>query len=148
MPKTLKRIILWDYERMTRPYDLLVALIIGTVILVPGHFFGDRDRPMKHSRRFPQANDPGKTASNSAAAGVLSGVPDDTDAQLEITAARLSQFLAARGKSELLEKGSRGVQEALALYLLEEVRGATPMTGFETRLDRQQQPVSYLIHMN
>jgi hypothetical protein len=43
----LRKIFLWSYERGTWQYDLLVALIIATVFLVPGQFFGDRDRPLK-----------------------------------------------------------------------------------------------------
>ena len=71
---TIKRIILWDYERGTWQYDALVALIVGTVILVPGSFFGDRDRPMKHTNRpelkSAQANDSLASASKTAAQNV------------------------------------------------------------------------------
>ena len=43
----IRNIFFWSYERATWQYDLLVSLIIATIFLVPGQFFGDRDRPLR-----------------------------------------------------------------------------------------------------
>lgn len=42
-----KNILLWSYERATWQYDLLVALIIATIFLIPGQYLGDRDGPLR-----------------------------------------------------------------------------------------------------
>ena len=58
----IRNILLWSYERGTWQYDFLCLLIIGAVFLLPGKFFGDRDRiPFK----TVQANEVANLASKS-----------------------------------------------------------------------------------
>ena len=45
----LKRLILWDYPRGSRPYDLIVALILAFIFLTPRDFFRDQPRLPKAS---------------------------------------------------------------------------------------------------
>lgn len=40
----LKRFILWDFPRGTRPYDLVVGIIIAFVFLTPRAWFRDQPR--------------------------------------------------------------------------------------------------------
>jgi len=37
----LVRLVLWDYERGSLPYDLALLLILLALILVPGAFWAD-----------------------------------------------------------------------------------------------------------
>ncbi len=40
----IKNVMLWSYERGSWQYDVLCLLIVAAVFLVPGSYFGDRDR--------------------------------------------------------------------------------------------------------
>ena len=40
----IKNVLLWSYERGSWQYDVLCLLIVAVVFLVPGSYFGDRDR--------------------------------------------------------------------------------------------------------
>jgi len=40
----IKNVLLWSYERGSWQYDLLCLLIVAIIFLVPGSYFGDRDR--------------------------------------------------------------------------------------------------------
>jgi len=46
----LKRFILWDYPRGSRPYDLVVGIILAFIFLTPRDFFRDQPRIPKASR--------------------------------------------------------------------------------------------------
>jgi len=46
----LKRFILWDYPRGSRPYDLVVGIILAFIFLAPRDFFRDQPRIPKASR--------------------------------------------------------------------------------------------------
>ena len=139
---TIRRIILWDYERGTWQYDVLVALIIGTVILVPGSFFGDRDRPMKHTNRpelkSAQANESLRSASKTATQNVTQAGREP----LVITAENLTTFLKQQGKADDLKNNSAA---ALVLYLREELKREGALERYEVRLDDHRQPVSYRV---
>src|SRR5262244_1787231 len=54
----IKNVALWSYARGTWQYDALCLLIVLTVFLVPGSYFGDRDRVKQKS-----ANETGVVAS-------------------------------------------------------------------------------------
>jgi len=45
----LKRFILWDYPRGSRPYDVMVAIILAFVFLTPRDWFRDQPRIPKAS---------------------------------------------------------------------------------------------------
>ena len=46
----LKRIILWDYARGSRQYDLMVGIILAFIFLTPRDFFRDQPRIPKASQ--------------------------------------------------------------------------------------------------
>lgn len=41
---SIRDTLLWKYERGSWQYDLLCLLIIAAIFLIPGSYFGDRDR--------------------------------------------------------------------------------------------------------
>jgi hypothetical protein len=41
----LRRFIMWDYNRGSWQYDVVVALILGFIFLTPSAWFRDRPRP-------------------------------------------------------------------------------------------------------
>jgi hypothetical protein len=45
----LKRFILWDYPRGSRPYDLIVGIILAFIFLTPRDWFHDQPRIPKAS---------------------------------------------------------------------------------------------------
>jgi hypothetical protein len=45
----LKRFILWDYPRGSRPYDIIVAIILAFIFLTPRDWFHDQPRIPKAS---------------------------------------------------------------------------------------------------
>jgi hypothetical protein len=42
---TLKSLVFWDFARGSRPYDLVVVLILAFIFLTPREFFRDQPRP-------------------------------------------------------------------------------------------------------
>lgn len=40
----IKNVLLWSYDRGSWQYDLLCLLIVAAIFLIPGRYFGDRDR--------------------------------------------------------------------------------------------------------
>ncbi|MBZ5625161.1 MAG: hypothetical protein LAQ69_41645 [Acidobacteriia bacterium] len=46
----LKRFILWDYPRGSRPYDVIVGVILAFIFLTPRDFFRDQPRIPKASQ--------------------------------------------------------------------------------------------------
>jgi hypothetical protein len=45
----LKRFILWDYSRGSRPYDVIVGIILAFIFLTPRDWFHDQPRIPKAS---------------------------------------------------------------------------------------------------
>ncbi len=91
---TIKNTFLWNHERGTWQYDLLVILIIATVFLVPGQFFGDRDRPL----RTPN---------------------EEIVRRWNIESNKVATFATRSGKTERLKNDPR---EVVQLYLREVIR--------------------------
>ena|ERR1019366_934080 len=46
----LKRFILWDYPRGSRPYDVIVGIILAFIFLTPRDAFRDQPRILKASQ--------------------------------------------------------------------------------------------------
>jgi hypothetical protein len=46
----LKRFLFWDYPRGSRPYDLMVGVILAFIFLTPRDFFRDQPRIPKASQ--------------------------------------------------------------------------------------------------
>lgn len=44
MPPGLKRLILWDYERATWPYDVICVVIFAFIAFTPRQWFRDQPR--------------------------------------------------------------------------------------------------------
>ncbi|HZS04556.1 MAG TPA: hypothetical protein VFD58_06950 [Blastocatellia bacterium] len=138
----LRRIILWDYERATWQYDLLVALIVGAVLLVPGSFFGDRDRPMKHSARAQQAAQIDARANDDGGVASKAAIHEAGNAPVEITVESLNSFLQKQGSSDELKNNERA---ALVRYLRNHLNRDGTLDRYEVRLDDQGQPSSYRV---
>ncbi len=47
----IRNVLLWSYDRGTWQYDVLCLLIVAAIFLLPGSYFGDRDR--EFSREDP-----------------------------------------------------------------------------------------------
>lgn len=129
---------MWNYERATWPYDLLVALIIATVFLAPGSFFGELDRPRKFLSNARQ-----QQAARQANAG-LSGAsratlqPVSTQEPLEVSKEKLSAFLQKQGRADELKNNPHA---ALVLYAGKELN--REITNYEIRFDAFGQPQIY-----
>lgn len=90
----IKRFILWDYRRASWQYDVVVAIILAFIFLMPREWF--RDQP-----RIPNASSvamlPGEGGSNPfwVDRELLADVPEDQHI------AKLSQILSAKtGKTQ------------------------------------------------
>ena len=40
----IRNVLLWSYDRGSWQYDVLCLLIVAAIFLIPGKYFGDRDR--------------------------------------------------------------------------------------------------------
>jgi len=115
----IRNILLWSYERGTWQYDLLCLLIIGAVFLLPGKFFGDRDRiPFK----TVQANEALNLGSKSG------------ETVREIAVSDLQVFLQKQSKAELMLNSP---QEAIVLYLRDQLKQNVVVSKFEPFMDPQ-----------
>ena len=90
----LKRFVLWDYPRASWQYDVMVAIILAFIFLMPREWF--RDQP-----RMPRASNIAMLPAENGGEmfwidpGLLSGIPE------EQRLARLSEVLKARtGRSQ------------------------------------------------
>jgi hypothetical protein len=72
----LKRFILWDYPRGSRPYDVMVGIILAFIFLTPRDWF--RDQP-----RIPRASSVAMLPSEHGSSqffvdpALLSGIPEN-----------------------------------------------------------------------
>ena len=57
----LKRFILWDYERATWPYDVMVGIILAFVFLMPREWFRDQPRIPNASNVAALPGEPGSS---------------------------------------------------------------------------------------
>ena len=128
----IKNVLLWSYGRGTWQYDILCLLIIATVFLLPGSFFGDRDRPMRafHGQKDAvQANEALKVASHRA-----------EKIQWDVGLEELKLFLQDRSQSEQLLDNP---QEALVLYLRDHCQGDVALEGYQPQHDASGQMIGY-----
>lgn len=123
----IKNIILWSHERGTWQYDVLCALIIATIFLVPSKYFGDRDRAgvkaVKANERFVSASKPGETVQ-------------------EVSVTELQMFLNKLNKSELILNSP---QEALSLYLSDKLKQDVQVIKFEPFINPQTRLNGYRV---
>ncbi|HMV47185.1 MAG TPA: hypothetical protein PLD20_01640 [Blastocatellia bacterium] len=105
----IKNVLLWSYERGTWQYDLLCLLIIGAVFLLPGKYFGDRDRT---SVKTVQA----------------------TGMVREVSMSELQEFLQKQNKSELVLNSP---QEAIVLYLRDQLKQNIEINKYEPFMNPQ-----------
>ena len=106
----IKNVILWSYARGTWQYDVLCVLIVAAVFLLPGSFFGDRDR--------------------SHAAAPAAAI--DALAQTEIAADEIRSFLRRRNEEARL---ATAPQEALVLFLHDKFKREVALVKHETFSD-------------
>ena len=115
----IKNILLWSYDRGTWQYDLLCLLIIGAIFLLPGRFFGDRDRVVIKSARANQASfsasKPGETVR-------------------EIAVSDLQDFLQRRNKPESMLNEPT---EVIVLYLRDQLKQDVVVTEMEPFMNPQ-----------
>lgn len=123
----VKNIILWSYERGTWQYDLLCALIIGTIFLVPSEYFGDRDRA---GSKTIKANE----------SSVSTSKPGATVQEVSVT--DLQFFLSKLNKSEL---SLNAPQEALSLYLSDKFKQDIRVSKFEPFINPQMRGNGYKV---
>ena len=130
----IKNVLLWSYARGTWQYDVLCILIIAAVFLVPGSFFGDRDRPMQTWRAFKsaiRANEALKVASNEA------------EKMWEVRVEELRDSLPDPDDTELLVNKP---QEVIVLYLKNHLnRDPVMMRPYEEHRDDQGQIIGYRV---
>ncbi len=105
----IKNVLLWSYERGTWQYDFLCLLIISTVFLLPGKYFGDRDRA---SVKTVQA----------------------TGMVHEVSMSELQDFLQKQNKSELVLNSP---QEAIVLYLRDQLKQNVEISKYEPFMNPQ-----------
>lgn len=115
----IKNILLWSYDRGTWQYDLLCLLIIGTIFLVPGRFFGDRDRVTVKSA---QANR--STFSESKPGGMVH----------EVFVSDLRDFLQRQNKPESMLNEPR---EVIVLYLRDQLKQDVVVTEMKLFMNPQ-----------
>jgi hypothetical protein len=104
----IKNVLLWSYPRGTWQYDALCLLIVLTVFLVPGSYFGDRDRVKQKS-----ANETGVVASRAG--------------ETYVEAAELDGFLRRQNRIE----PSQTPKEAMRLYLRDRLGRNVVIYGLE-----------------
>lgn len=115
----IKNVLLWSYERGTWQYDLLCLLIISAIFLLPGKFFGDRDRlPIK----TVQANQALQFASNSS------------EVVREIAVSDLQAFLQKQNRPELMLNSPK---EAIVLYFRDQLKEDVTISNIEPFMNPQ-----------
>ncbi len=123
----IKNIILWSHERGTWQYDVLCALIIGTIFLVPSEYFGDRDREsiktVRANERPVSASKPGETVQ-------------------EVPVAELQFFLNRLNKAELILNAP---QEALSLFLSDKLNQDVSVSKYEPFINPQTRGNGYKV---
>jgi len=118
----IKNILLWSYERGTWQYDVLCLLIIGAIFLLPGKFFGDRDRVDVQSVNVRQANENRISASKPGATIV------------EVSLSDLQAFLQRQNRPELILNSPK---EALVLYLRDQRKQDVIVNNFKSFMNPQ-----------
>ncbi|MDQ3010306.1 MAG: hypothetical protein M3X11_06350 [Acidobacteriota bacterium] len=115
----IKNVLLWSYERGTWQYDLLCLLIISVVFLLPGRFFGDRDRvvvkPIRANQTSFSASKPGETVR-------------------EITVSDLQDFLQRQNRPEMMLNEPK---QAIVLYLRDQLKQNVVVTDIEPYMNPQ-----------
>lgn len=118
----IKNVLLWSYERGTWQYDLLCLLIIATIFLIPGKYFGDRDRVGVKPSLKGEANELAITASKPG------------EMVREIAVGDLQAFLQKQGNPEMLLNSPK---DALTLYLRNELKQDVVVSNFEPYMNPQ-----------
>lgn len=126
----IKSVILWSYERGTWQYDVLCLLIISTVFLVPGKYFGDRDRV--NVITVQSGNPAGDVRT-------ISSLPGET--VQEIAVSELKVFLDEQHKPELM----LNPQEGLSLYLRAKLKQDVTVVKFEPLMNPTKGVAGYKV---
>jgi len=133
----LKNIILWSYERATWQYDLLCLLIIAAIFLIPGQYFGDRDRPLR------TAANQAASVGNQPDAAFKSAATEKVLRRWDIVEmSRLSTFAARHGQAEALKLNPPLVLEP---YLREMIRADVSLERYEIERDKKGQITGYRV---
>ncbi|MEO6726091.1 MAG: hypothetical protein ABIU20_03300 [Blastocatellia bacterium] len=115
----VRDILLWSYERGTWQYDVLCLLIISVIFILPGKFFGDRDRvavkPARANQASFSASKPGETVR-------------------EITVSDLQDFLQRQNRPEMMLNEPK---QAIVLYLRDQLKQNVIVTEIEPYMNPQ-----------
>jgi hypothetical protein len=132
----IKNVLLWSYERGSWQYDLLCLLIIAAILLLPGRYFGDRDRPL----RLPPAAAQATEAQPSEA---LKSAPQTADLRhWDIEVGKLTAFAARIEQRDALRQNPGALLE---LYLREKVRVDLKLARFEAQYNRRGEVAAYRV---
>lgn len=126
----IKNVLLWSYERGTWQYDLLCLLIIAAIFLLPGKYFGDRDRLSVKTVRSVEANQLSTFASNSG--GIVR----------EIAISDLQSYLQKQNRPELMLNAP---QEAIRFYLSDQLNQDVSISKFEPIINPQGRVGGYRV---
>lgn len=138
---SIKNIILWSYDRGTWQYDLLCLLIIVAILLIPGKYFGDRDRPLRTSLAASEPIQDINTGTNSQ--NPLKSAQKSADLRhWDVEATKLNAFAVRIDQPDALKRNPHALLE---LYLREKVRVDLEITRFDAQYDSRGNIISYRI---
>jgi len=120
----VKNVLLWSHGRGSWQYDILCLLIVATIFIVPGSFFGDRDR-------IPAAQvKDGKRIASQASWTKL-------ELKLEIKKSDLQEFLRQENKIALIDNPA----DALHFYLRDQFQREVTVVDHKTFTNAEGQVV-------
>ena len=115
----IKSVLLWSYERGTWQYDLLCLLIISVIFILPGRFFGDRDRVIVKHARANQAS---------------FSEPRPGETVREVAVSDLQDFLQRQNRPEMMLNEPK---QAIVLYLRDQLKQDVVVTQIEPFMNPQ-----------
>lgn len=115
----IKKTLNWSYERGSWQYDLLCLLIIAVIFLVPGRFFGERDRV--------------GLSGNLSTTPVVIKQPDVIK-EINVEAEKLKEFLDRNQQTKMIEFPI----EALGFYLQEQYNRPVRLLRYDQYLDAEK----------
>ncbi len=114
-----KRFILWDYNRGSWQYDVVVGIILAFIFLTPREWFGDQPRIPKASSIAMISSENGVSAFF-IEAGLVAGIPEP---ERNARNAKLNQLLQIRTSNKRLNviriepvRDSEGVLEGYMAF--------------------------------
>jgi hypothetical protein len=140
LPNGVKNILLWSYERGSWQYDLLCLLIVAAILLLPGRYFGDRDRPLRRALASHAAGQAAETLPNQE---TFKSAPETADLRhWDVEVGKLNAFTSRIGQPDALKQNPAALLE---LYLREMVRVDVALEHYEPQLNRRGDVTHYRV---